>query len=397
MTILRLSIILSSLFCLGAKRVERSADSAVRSIVPIPKIAFFNPSSPGNTYWPQVFAIIEEVGQDLGFEFLHYDLGVKDRYALEDAIRKVLASNIQLDAVMASTTVNGARRILDSNMTKDAVLLFEGPLFPFEMKALDSNAKKNYPNWLGFFQQNESEKGYQLARHLIEKARAKKAFASDGKIHVLGVSGATWWYGSSLREAGLKRAIKEASDVVLDQVVSVDWSTERAFSISKRMLERFPQASVIWAASDQMGVGAADALEKAGRKLGVNAFTGGLDFSDVGMEQIRRGRFEASAGSPPSYYAKIAVYVYDALMGAYPKDSPPPSLTPEVYLATSENVASFSLAAKVVSEIDFKEFSMRYHPELKKYDFSWQRLTHVACRGSGSRNEALKNLCSKKF
>ena len=55
---------------------------------PRARIVFFSPNSEGNTYWPQVFRIIGHVAHDLGFDFIPYSFGVRDRFARHhDALR----------------------------------------------------------------------------------------------------------------------------------------------------------------------------------------------------------------------------------------------------------------------------------------------------------------------
>ncbi|RYZ71548.1 MAG: hypothetical protein EOP09_04505 [Proteobacteria bacterium] len=378
----------------AAKKLDKTASGAPPS--ELPRIAFFNPSSVGNTFWPQVFLSMEEAAKDLGFIFLHYDLGFEDRMATEERIREVLNSNLKVDAIMASTTINSARRILASPQTKSSTIIFEGPLFPSELKTLTQDAKNVHPNWLGFFEQNEQEKGYQLAQLLIERARHKKAIGKDGRIHVLGIGGAKKWYGSHLRELGLKKAIEESKDAVLNQIVSADWSTERSRTLSGKLLERFPETSVIWAASDQMALGVVEALVASGRKLGESGFTGGLDFSEVGLKEVKKGTFEATVGSPAYFYTKVAIFLYDYVTHAYPTGKNPPDLTAEVFVATKENASDLLLSRQVIAELDLREFSLKYHPELKEYDFSWAKILQTVCRGTMFRSDEVKALCVKK-
>ena len=51
----------------------------------------------------------------------------------------------------------------------------------------------------------------------------------------------------------MQRAIREAGDVVLDQVIYSDWNREKAQQQSAVLFERYPLARLIWAGSDQLG------------------------------------------------------------------------------------------------------------------------------------------------
>lgn len=385
-------LLISLLGTAAAKKQEDSASPPKSK----PIIAFFNPSDSQNSYWPPIFQLIEEAGDDLGFEFLHFDLGYQDRLASERKIKEVLDSHVTPDAIMVSTTINSARRILDSPETKNSILIFEGPLFPSELKTLGQKEKKLHPNWLGFFEQDEEKKGYLLAKLLIEKARQQKSFAKDGKIHLLGVGGSRNWYGSTLREAGLKKALVDSPDVLMNQLIPANWSADRARDLSLKMLDRFPETSVIWAASDQMAEGALEAFKKKGRKLGLNAFVGGPDLSEIGLREVMNGNFVATVGSPCSFYAKVAVYLYDSVTKAMPLIHDI-KLTSEVYAVTKANVEEFIHIKAVEHAIDFRDFSLHYHPELKTHDFSWPALVKAACRNKAKfgRSPGFASLCLK--
>ena len=66
----------------------------------------------------------------------------------------------------------------------------------------------------------------------------------------------------------MRRAVSEAGDVVLDQVVFADWSRDKAAEQSEVLFSRYPFTRLIWAGSDQMAFGAMSSWEKRGGKPG---------------------------------------------------------------------------------------------------------------------------------
>ncbi len=145
-----------------------------------------------------------------------------------------------------------------------------------------------------------------------------------------------------------------------------------------------------------MALGAVDALVARGRKLGENGFNGGLDFSEVGLRVVKKGTFEATVGSPAYFYTKVAIFLYDYVTRAYRRDKNPPDLTAEVFVATKNNASDLLLSRQVISELDLSDFSFKYHPELKTYDFSWAKVLQTVCKSSTIRSSEVKALCLKK-
>lgn len=338
----------------------------------------FTPNDENNTYWPQVFDVIREVSVDLRFDFVPSSLGVNDRFSRLDEVLQVLRSEPHPDAIIASVVIGHSRHILAAAEELGIPVFIQGPLFPRELADLGGGPRRKFKQWVALFSHAEEKKGYQLGHALLHAASEARATARDGSIHVVAVSGDRSWFGTGLREAGLRRALAEFPRAVLQQVVPTDWSPTEAERITKRLLERYPETSVVWAASDQLGQGAVAALTKAGRKPGKEVFTGGLDLSDVGLRMVREGEFVATVDSSMLSYAELAVYVYDYLQG---KDFAPAigseiEFTPE--LATIDTVRRYEALSTCTRAIDFSAFSMAKNPELSRYGFSFAAYERAA-------------------
>jgi ABC-type sugar transport system substrate-binding protein len=230
--------------------------------------------------------------------------------------------------------------------------------------------RRSYASWQALFNSAEENKGYALGKALIEAARAERAIARDGAIHVVGLGGDPSWFGSGLRQAGLARAVAEQPGVVLEQVVPTKWTAAEGKALTPKLLRRYPQATVIWAASDQLGAGVVEALLALGHIPSEDVFTGGLDLSDLGLSLVEQGKFVATAASPMLSYAEAAVLIYDYLQGLDFADQLGAEIEFQTQVATSANVAEHIRLSKCVGSIDFRRFSRAYTPALRRYDFS---------------------------
>lgn len=343
-----------------------------------PRIVFFSPNSEGNTYWPQVFRIMEQVAADLGFEFVPYSLGVADRFARQESVLRILNTEPRPDAVIASVVIGHSRHILDAAEALRIPVFILGPLFPSELPGIGGAPRKKYESWVALLNWAEEQKGYALGKALLAAAQNARAFARDGRIHVVGVGGDPSWFGSGLREAGLERAVAEHPRAVLKQVVPTQWTRSEGRQLTLKLLRRFPEASVVWAASDQLGAGAVDALTQTGRVPGAAAFTGGLDLSDVGLGLVQEGKFVATTASTLLSYAQAAVLLYDYLHGLDFAEQFGSVLEFPPEVATRQNVDRHLRLSRCIHTIDFKKFSKVHDRHRKRHDFSLDAFAEAA-------------------
>lgn len=349
-----------------------------------PRIAFFAPNSEGNTYWPQVFRIMGLVAQSLGFDFLPYSFGVDDRFARVRDSLQALSTEPRPHAVIASVVIGQSKGLLEAAQALGIPVFILGPLFPAELPTIGGAPRRKYDRWAALFNWAEEQKGHALGRALLQAAQQHKTHASDGLIHVVGVGGDQSWFGSGLRQAGLQRAVAEFPKAVLKQVVPTQWTQREGRELTSRLLHRYPQASVVWAASDQLGAGAVQALIAAGKPPGKTAFTGGLDLSELGLDLVTQGQFVATAASSLLSFAQVAVLVYDYLQGLDFAAELGKEIEFPTSVATLDNAQQHTGLSRCLPRIDFKAFSKAHNPGLARYDFSFEafRKAAKACAGS---------------
>lgn len=356
-------------------------DAATPSPSPLPKrprIAMITPNSEGNTFWPQVFGIMEHAAQTLGFEFTTHSLGVDDRYERQRQTLQIISDTPRPDAVIVNVVVGQSKPMMEAAEAAGVPVFVMGSIFPSELPAIGQSPRRRYPHWAGSFESSEEEKGYALAKALIHEAARRQAVAADKLIHVVGVGGDTTWFGSGQREAGLVRAVAEHPDAVLKQVVPTRWTQREGRVLAGKLLKRYPQASVVWAASDQLGAGAVQAIEDAGRQAGTEVFTGGQDMSDLGLRLVQDGRFVATAASSMLCIGQMATMVYDYACGIdFAAETGTEVMFP-IQVASRATAEQHLRFTRCVYAIDFRTFSKVHNPSLKQYDFSQEAFRRAA-------------------
>jgi ribose transport system substrate-binding protein len=123
-------------------------------------------------------------------------------------------------------------------------------------------------------------------------------------------------------------------------VTSLTASGERAlgFSVSQNILQAHPKLRAIFAANDEMALGALEAVAAAGRSESVRVV--GFDASPDALTNIRSGRLAGSVAQFPSEMGRMGVLTAVELLRSNKK--PAPVVHTKVELIEQSNVDSFS-------------------------------------------------------
>ena len=249
-----------------------------------------------------------------------------------------------------------------SSLTAQERLLLGGP-------------RGQYPYWLGSIEPRVQDAGYATARALIEKGRAMRAKGADSKMHLIAIAGDRSTNSSVLRNDGVLRAVNEAGDVKLEQLVYADWNENKAAEQTAWLLQRYPETKLVWAGNDLMAFGAMQAAENRGEIPGKTMLFSGINTSERAFKALNDQRLSALAGGHFVTGAWGLVLIYDYAHG---KDFTNEGLelsVPTFILFTPEKVKSFSAKFGDSSRpIDFKKYSKVYSPTLKSYAFGFSSL-----------------------
>jgi ABC-type sugar transport system substrate-binding protein len=222
---------------------------------------------------------------------------------------------------------------------------------------------ERHKSWLSELVPDDRAAGHLLAQSLI--AAARRLHRGNGAVTLAGLGG-TYTSSSLLRINGLRQAVTESADVTLFEVVPANWEIDRARRETARLLQLQPDLHVIWAASDLMALGAAEALQAAGKTPGVDVVVGGVDWAPFALEKVRSGTFAASVGGHFLDGAFALVLFHDHHRGL----TLPTNVKSHLALATRENVERCERALARRAEVDFRRFSKAETPGLASYPFS---------------------------
>jgi ABC-type sugar transport system substrate-binding protein len=238
--------------------------------------------------------------------------------------------------------------------------------------------RERFKGWLGSIEPRAEDAGHMTAQALFAKARAAHAFGPDGKLHLLAIGGDRSSTTSILRNDGMRRAVAEAKDVVLEQETYAAWTREKAAEQSAELFQRYPSVRMVWAGNDLMAFGAMQSWEKRGGKPGADGFFSGINTSTEAMDAVKSGRLAALAGGHFICGAWAMVLLYDYAHGRDFADEGLELDRPMFTLFSPAEAGRYEarFGAMDFSRVDFRRYSKVLNPKLKRYDFSFGQLMH---------------------
>ena len=114
-----------------------------------------------------------------------------------------------------------------------------------------------------------------------------------------------------------------------------DWSKDTAMTITQNWLVAYPDLKVILAANDDMGMGAVEAIEMAGKEDQITVFS--VDGTEAGLEAVKEGRLGATVKQDEVAYAVDAVEITAQLLQGEDAES----LNIDSMLVTIDNVDEY--------------------------------------------------------
>ena len=135
------------------------------------------------------------------------------------------------------------------------------------------------------------------------------------------------------RSAGFRNIADAKLDLLASQTAKFD-RTE-GMSVMENLLQSHPDVQAVFAANDEMALGALEAISGAGK----NVLVVGFDATDDAIEAIKAGRMEATIAQQPALIGKTAVQNAAKLING---EKIPTNIPVEVTLVTIDNVETYA-------------------------------------------------------
>ncbi len=247
------------------------------------RFAFCRPTVTISPFYPYILRGVRDVIKDVGN--IELEVAVYDKNAGDAEHARITKSLVDkcVDAVGISAMAGVGLEGHVAAFNRAGI-----PVFLFNTPPMGNGAK--VVSCIGF---NHREAGVIVARYIARFLR--------GRGRVALIEGLPDAASLEMRE-GVVATLKGAGLEILDRPCG-EWTREKAREIAADLLARFPDIDAIWGESDEMALGAADAIAAAGRTGTVLAV--GTDGTRNALESVRRGQLTATLNTNPVEIGKI--------------------------------------------------------------------------------------------
>ena len=342
------------------------------SLASAASVVFLNPGKSTEAYWLSYAQFMQAAAKDLGMP-LQVIYAERDPQRMVEQARAVLQATNPPDYLVFVNEEYAGPEILRLSKGSQVKLFAVNNTLTADQQTLIGASRERYPNWIGSLVPNDEEAGYMMASRLIERGRALQP---SGEMQLLAFSGAKQTPAAQFREQGLQRALAEHPDVLLRQLVYSEWNRQRASEQAQQLLPRHPDATLIWAANDEMAFGAMRAAEELGRVPGKDLLFSALNNSvevlqarlDERVSVLVSGHFTAGG------WAMVLLHDYDAGLDFAARGGKDRQ---DALFMQLDKWQSKRLLQRIQSkryDLDFRGFSAVGRPRQRDYNFSLQPL-----------------------
>jgi ABC-type sugar transport system substrate-binding protein len=330
-------------------------------------VVFLNPGAVDDPYWSS-YSRFMQVGADrLGMQ-LQIRYTDRDTRTLLGYARETLQGPQRPDYLVFSNELNVAPEILRLSKGSGVKLLAVNNTFTANQLSILGDLRRAYPDFLGSLVANDEEGGYLVASRLI---KAHSPVAAGKTIDLLAFSGTNSTPVSLLREQGLYRALAEHPEVRLRQIVLGGWRRDRAYEQAQVLLKRYPNTSLVWAASDQMAFGVMDAVQEIGKQPGKDVLFGTINDSVAALQAQLEGRLNVLVGGHTTIggWALVLLNDYDQTDKALRQPIGTWQVRAMHVMQRRDTLNDLQVGSRDDYGIDVREFSQGRSPAGVEYPF----------------------------
>ncbi len=170
------------------------------------------------------------------------------------------------------------------------------PIIDLDVR-LDAEAAKKAGLKFNYVGVDNFNGGYLEAKNLAE------AIGGKGNVAILeGIPGVD---NGEQRKGGALKAFAEYPDIKIVASQTANWETEQALNVTTNILTANPNIKAIFAANDNMAIGAVTAVENAG--IAGKVLVSGYDGIPLAIEYVKQGKMQNTIDQLPKKQVAVAI------------------------------------------------------------------------------------------
>ena len=288
----------------------------------------FVPKSMGNPFWVAMKQGAEQEAKRLGVRLVTLaadrESDVERQYQIIENLIEQRVAAILLAPAGSKEIVQAVRK---ANRARIPVLIVDSDID----RATARKVGAKTVTYIG----SDNFRGGEIAGNYLGKLLG-------GRGEVAVIEGVAGHESTDRRVAGFREAIARLPGVEIVAAQTANSERERGFTVTQNILQSHPALKAIFAANDQMALGALEAVNAAERNRSVRVV--GFDAAPDAIASIQAGQLSGSVAQYPSEMGRLGVLHAVALLRD--KRSPPPVLRTRVELIDKANVATFVAAQR---------------------------------------------------
>lgn len=259
------------------------------------RVAFINPGYGDRGFWKDVRDTMQAAADQFGYELTVFDSD-RDWKMMVESAEQAFAMQPPPDYIIAvNEHQQGTRIVLEAEKRGIPVIMLLNDLTQ-EQKYTYGTPRKDIKNWILTLTPDNERAGYDIAQSLIDGARLAQGDAMPQTLCLLSIAGDRNTPASLQRLKGLDHALSRYPVLREQRRIVANWSYDEAFRQTEAWIKRGGCIDAVWAANDNIALGAIAALKEAGRVPGKDVFVGGLNWSTEGLDAVTDGEMTLTHG-----------------------------------------------------------------------------------------------------
>ena len=327
-------------------------------------------------FWQEFAGFMRAVAEDLDIQLDFVATNnFSDNVVKRDGV-KIINRADKPDFILSGYWSNIFHELFEAGQQQGIQFFIVNNTLSKEQKRIVMNPRTKYPNWIGSMHPDELGGGRELTRILVNKAQKLSQNSEQQFIGMSALTGHVDLSSGNTREAGFREYIADNPNLKLNSIISTTWMRGSGIKATHKIINDFPDTSIIWAISDELSLDVIDVLKARKVKPGVDIVTGGFDWSKDALNAIRKGEMTATVGGHFMEGGWAMILAYDYYHGHDFSQELGTTIVSPMKAITAENIDYYYefLVNSDWNKIDFKQFSKTHNPNLKAYDFSLESL-----------------------
>lgn len=200
------------------------------------------------------------------------------------------SGNEQQSQLCEEAIVQGADAVVIAPVDSEAIIPATEKINEAGIPVINLNTRiSDDSQYVTFAGLENVTQGYETAKVVLEE------MGGEGTVFI--IEGSTGAQTSIDRVTGFENALAEYPNIEVVAQQSANYSRADAMNVVQNLLQSYPDVDAILCCNDEMAMGAAEAVDAAG-KIG-DILISGQDANDDAVEAVREGRlFATSWGNP---------------------------------------------------------------------------------------------------